>query len=483
MRRAFQPRPESAEYTAWRQQFLLDRLQLGLRIATPIGLILVVSNYAIMFSDIDKFDQDILKLFEDASLGVRMRSVIFANMGAFFTLISMSWSLFYSRWGKQHPAAIFFCFSSFLTWSDMVVCTCFGIPSAPDPRFFFAQSLLIPVRWRWHAITQLVPSIHYALVYPLLGMTKIGSRDFYGVYAIQRSIDLCWMGAISILSVYLYERLKRSDFESQRRLRGAINAISHDLKNPAMGISVVLQGLLLKPDRAITVDRQILTQLLASSDRQIDLIKSILAAQSAEVNAPLLTQLQPLQISEILGEILADLAPIVKQHRMEIIDRVSTDLPAIYGDKTQLGRVFNNLISNVLKHNPNGTQIEISAQVIRDSPSLLRRQTLLLTQTLRYRERDAPRWRSLSLRRTERLRQRHTHYLRCTIRDQGVGIPLQQRPYLFDLYTRGNNAKRMPGLGLGLYLCRQIIIAHQGEIGFNAPGDGGSEFWFTLPIL
>ncbi len=95
------------------------------------------------------------------------------------------------------------------------------------------------------------------------------------------------MGAISILSVYLYERLKRSDFESQRRLRGAINAISHDLKNPAMGISVVLQGLLLKPDREITVDRQILTQLLASSDRQIDLIKSILAAQSAEVNAPL----------------------------------------------------------------------------------------------------------------------------------------------------------------------------------------------------
>lgn len=443
MRQAFQPRPESAEYTAWRQQFLLDRLQLGLRIATPIGLILLVSNYAIVFSDIDKFDRDILKLLEDASLGVRMRSVILAHMGAFFTLISMSWSLFYSRWGKQHPAAIFFCFSLFLTWSDMAISTCFGIPSAPDPRFFFAQSLLIPVRWRWHAITQLVPSIHYALVYPLLGMTKIGSRDFYNSYSIQLSIDLCWMGAISILSVYLYERLKRSDFESQRRLRGAINAISHDLKNPAMGISVVLQGLLLKPERAITVDRQILAQLLASSDRQIDLIKSILAAQSTEVNAHCLSQLQTWQLREILDEILADLAPIFEQHRMRIIDRVSIDLPAIYGDKTQLGRVFNNLISNVLKHNPNGTQIEIEAQVIRD---------------------------------------RHTRYLRCTIRDWGVGIPLQQRPCLFDLYARGNNAKRMPGLGLGLYLCKQIIIAHKGEIGFNAPVDGGSEFWFTLPI-
>lgn len=444
IRRAFQPRPESVEYTIWRQQFLLDRLQLGLRIATPIGLILLVSNYAIVFRDIDKFDRDILKLLEDASLGVRMRSVILANMGAFFTFISMSWSLLYSRWGKQHPAAIFFCLSFFLTWSDMVISTCFGIPSAPDPRFFFAQSLLIPVRWRWHAITQLVPSIHYALVYPLLGMTKIGSRDFYSSYSIQLSIDLCWMGAISILNVYLYEQLKRSDFESQRRLRGAINAISHDLKNPVMGLSIVLKGLLLKPDRAITVDRQILAQLLASSDRQIDLIKSILAAQSTEVNAHFLSQLQAWQLREILDEILADLAPIFKQHRIEVIDRVSTDLPAIYGDKTQLGRVFNNLISNVLKHNPNGTQIEIEAQVIRH---------------------------------------RQTRYLRCTIRDRGVGIPLQQRPYLFDLYARGNNAKRMPGLGLGLYLCKQIIIAHKGEIGFNAPVDGGSEFWFTLPIV
>jgi signal transduction histidine kinase len=443
MHRLFQPRSESAEYNAWRQQFLLDRLQLGLRIATPIGIILVISGYATVFSDIEKFDRDILKLFEDPSLGVRMRSVVLANIGAFLTLISLSWGLFYSRWGRQHPAAIFFCLSSFLTWSDMVIGTCFGIPHAPDPRFFFAQSLLIPVRWRWHLITQLVPSLHYLLVYPLLGMTKIGSRDFYSGYSIQRSIDLCWMGAISILSVYLYERLKRSDFESQRRLHGAINAISHDLKNPAMGISVVLQGLLLKPDRAITVDRQILAQLLASSDRQIDLIKSILAAQSTEVNAPFLSQFQAWQLREILDEILADLAPVVQQHRIEIIDRISTDLPAIFGDKIQLGRVFNNLISNVIKHNPNGTKIEIDAGVIRD---------------------------------------RRQHYLRCTIRDQGVGIPLQQRPYLFDLYTRGNNAKRMPGLGLGLYLCRQIITAHKGEIGFNAPVDGGSEFWFTLPI-
>jgi hypothetical protein len=56
IRRIFQPPAESAEYEAWRHQFLLDRLQLSLRIATPIGIILVVSGYVVIFGDIDKPD-------------------------------------------------------------------------------------------------------------------------------------------------------------------------------------------------------------------------------------------------------------------------------------------------------------------------------------------------------------------------------------------------------------------------------------------
>ncbi len=57
-------------------------------------------DHAIVFSDIDKFDREILKLSEEASLGVRMRSTISAGMGAFLILISTCWGLFYSRWGS-----------------------------------------------------------------------------------------------------------------------------------------------------------------------------------------------------------------------------------------------------------------------------------------------------------------------------------------------------------------------------------------------
>jgi signal transduction histidine kinase len=138
-----------------------------------------------------------------------------------------------------------------------------------------------------------------------------------------------------------------------------------------------------------------------------------------------------------------EIEPIVRQHRMTISKNISMDLPLVSADKTQLWRVFNNLISNAIKHNPRGTEIEIDASAIID---------------------------------------RDTHWIRCSIRDNGIGISPQQLPHLFKLYARGQRARRMPGLGLGLYLCQQIINAHRGEIGVDSQPNSGSVFWFTLPV-
>ncbi|MFE1743984.1 sensor histidine kinase [Coleofasciculus sp. H7-2] len=72
--------------------------------------------------------------------------------------------------------------------------------------------------------------------------------------------------------------------------------------------------------------------------------------------------------------------------------------------------------------------------------------------------------------------------LRCTIQDNGVGIPPQQQQRLFELYYRGVHSRYMPGLGLGLYLCQQIIKAHQGKIGVISQPGCGATFRFTLPV-
>jgi signal transduction histidine kinase len=77
----------------------------------------------------------------------------------------------------------------------------------------------------------------------------------------------------------------------------------------------------------------------------------------------------------------------------------------------------------------------------------------------------------------------------CTVADNGVGMSQQMCAHLFQLYFRGQDAQGQTqghrpytGLGLGLYLCRQIITAHGGEIGVNSRQGAGTTFWFTLPI-
>jgi signal transduction histidine kinase len=76
----------------------------------------------------------------------------------------------------------------------------------------------------------------------------------------------------------------------------------------------------------------------------------------------------------------------------------------------------------------------------------------------------------------------------CTITDNGVGMSQQLCDRLFQLYFVAQDANHSPqghrpytGLGLGLYLCRQIITAHGGEIGVKSRQGTGTTFWFSLP--
>jgi signal transduction histidine kinase len=52
----------------------------------------------------------------------------------------------------------------------------------------------------------------------------------------------------------------------------------------------------------------------------------------------------------------------------------------------------------------------------------------------------------------------------------------------FELYARGSQARRSTGIGLGLYLCQQIVQAHGGKIGVTSSPKSGATFWFTLPF-
>jgi signal transduction histidine kinase len=101
--------------------------------------------------------------------------------------------------------------------------------------------------------------------------------------------------------------------------------------------------------------------------------------------------------------------------------------------------VFENLITNALHHNPPGVNLTLNAHIESDM-------------------------------------------IRLMLQDDGVGMASEVSDRIFERYSRGTQSRHSTGIGLGLYLCRQIITAHGGQIGVDSTPGNGSTFWLTLPL-
>ncbi|GBE74847.1 two-component hybrid sensor and regulator [Microcystis aeruginosa NIES-87] len=225
--------------------------------------------------------------------------------------------------------------------------------------------------------------------------------------------------------------------KTEETLEIYLHAVSHDLRNPVIGMSMILNNLI-KNSQGETkeVSRKILQQMANSCDRQLTLIDSLVETRQNDLWGVSL-ELKPLSLYEIGQQIGQEWELRLRENQATLINNFSPDLPLVNADAHHLWRVFENLLANALKHNPQGIIITFSARL-------------------------------------------EGNYLRCSIADNGVGISETQRKQLFDRYQRGNNNNQI-SLGLGLYLCRQIIHAHGGEIGIMNNDEKGSQFWFTLP--
>ncbi|MEO1147132.1 MAG: HAMP domain-containing sensor histidine kinase [Cyanobacteria bacterium J06638_22] len=464
---------ESADYLQWRHEAFHKRLGFGLWIGLVCFLISAAYNLQVFLFHIDKLRADFESLYEAPWLADQFRQITIVGSILTASLMVLCIILHRTQWGRQHPGWIFVVFAStvngFLT---QLIATFYAIPTSPSTLVFLALAVLLPLRWPLHLLLQLLPIAYYIVVLPILGLTEIGNRSMFDVYGVGTLIEIGWVCLICNVGVFVYERLRRSEFESRRELQIFLHAISHDLSSPVMGTSVVLRKLLDKSiEGQITVQTSVIERLLQGSDRQLRLLNSLVEAYNADGKGMLL-QVQPLHLSSVVKAVVADSEPKLLQNTVALRNDIDPDLPYVNGDPTHLWRIFSNLIDNALKHNPPGIEITLGAEVIDSSPS-----KTLPTARL------SPRQRLKSI-----LLGQNAAYTKippmmlCRVQDSGIGIPPSQCQRLFDLYTRGTSARYMPGLGLGLYLCKQIVTAHGGEIGVISHPGKGSTFWFTLPL-
>ena len=112
--------------------------------------------------------------------------------------------------------------------------------------------------------------------------------------------------------------------------------------------------------------------------------------------------------------------------------------PQVAVDAERLPRVFDNLISNALAHTPAGGTVTVRAR------------------------RDAAFW-------------------RVEVQDTGPGIEPRHQTQVFEKFFRVPGQTRR-GAGLGLFIAREVVRAHGGEIGVEGRPGSGAIFWFTLPV-
>jgi signal transduction histidine kinase len=217
-----------------------------------------------------------------------------------------------------------------------------------------------------------------------------------------------------------------------------VSTISHELLTP-LGFIKGYTTTLLRADATWDEKNQkeFLTIIEQESDRLQELIDNLL--DSARLQSGTMSmEFQPVR----LDVLLKDVSMRIKQNNPNLEIELNSNQPSqsIQGDPRRLAQVFENLLNNAVKYAP-GSPIFI---------------------TVIENEED----------------------VKISIEDRGPGIPREYLPHLFERFFRNpEQAPNIRGTGLGLFICRQIIDAHQGIISLASEQGKGTEISVSLPYL
>ena len=223
--------------------------------------------------------------------------------------------------------------------------------------------------------------------------------------------------------------------EIERMKEEFLATITHDLKSPLASIMGYTELLLNPKIGTVTQNqREFLDAILRSSKTLQILINNIL--ESTRMEAGKMTFNPVLfKLSDLVGELSEMFKPLFAHKSLNFRTDVESST-VVYGDREKIREVFINLLSNALKFTPSGGTIAVH-----------------------------------SFKQTDRVEVR--------VSDTGKGIPETEIPKLFQKFAQVKGEKR--GTGLGLYICRKILEAHEQSIWVESVLGEGTTFVFTLP--
>ncbi|HIK32642.1 MAG TPA: hybrid sensor histidine kinase/response regulator [Oscillatoriales cyanobacterium M59_W2019_021] len=215
-----------------------------------------------------------------------------------------------------------------------------------------------------------------------------------------------------------------------------VQCLTHDLRTPLVAadrmLNLISQGVFGEVSEDL---QEALSSLATSNHNMLSMLNTLLDAYTYDVGQKVLSFI-PFPVAEMVAEVVRELEPIARDKDVELRSSVADNVGKIRGDRLELRRVVANLVGNALKFTDTGS---IEVRVARDNGQLI-----------------------------------------LEVEDTGTGIAPEDRPRIFDRFRQGKHLRS--GSGLGLYLCQQIVTAHQGSMDFRSEVGTGTVFTVRLPI-
>jgi PAS domain S-box-containing protein len=227
---------------------------------------------------------------------------------------------------------------------------------------------------------------------------------------------------------------------------GFLISVSHDLQQPLTVIKGQAQVMQRRIARGETVEAARLEQGLAYINaaviRMHAMIQELLDAALQESGRPLALVLSPTDLIALVRQAVSEHQLAFDRHRFEL-DAQPPSLVALL-DGARIQRVLGNLLSNAIKYSPDGGPIRVRISEVRSPAGV---------------------------------------FAEIVVQDEGIGIPRDDLPHIFDRFHRGSNVvRRIAGTGLGLAGARQMVELHGGSIAVRSEEGNGSTFTLSIPV-
>jgi signal transduction histidine kinase len=230
------------------------------------------------------------------------------------------------------------------------------------------------------------------------------------------------------------EKDKQAIEELLKKKDEFINIASHELKTPMTSLKGYLQ-ILSRNGLDEATKENFFNKAKMQADKVTGLVNDLLNVSKMQ-SGQMTLDISKFNLTALVRDVVNAVQLTNQTHRVDIV--ADKDF-IVTGDQSRLEQVLSNLLINAIKYSPDADSVIIT--VVEEG-----------------------------------------HQITVKVKDFGIGIENEQIPYLFDRFFRSPGVvKTFSGLGLGLYISKEIVLKHGGSIGVTSELLKGSTFWFSIP--